>query len=295
MPQWRNDTVIAQEAGGWYNDVDGFPGVINVLKNDTDVDLADKPPVDKLSVSRIGLGAATTTDVGPIGNTTVVGAYGTLKINTKGETTYTIDNDNATVQALRLSGNTLSEVFTYELRDIDGSFRPTATITVTIRGANDTPVGVDDEGAVYEAGGVNNGTPGATPSLPNVLNNDTDVDLNGETKNVTGIRFRRESANTGVFTGVDATNPGIVAGSYGTLTMNYDGSYTYVVNQSATAVQRMVPGDTLIEYFSYLVTDALGDTDIAQIRITINGANDNPVASNDQAAAQAQAIAATVW
>ena len=49
----------------------------------------------------------------------------------------------------------------------------------------------------------------------------------------------------------------------------------------------MVPGDTLIEYFSYVVTDALGDKDIAQIRITINGANDNPVASDDQAAAQA--------
>ena len=104
---------------------------------------------------------------------------------------------------------------------------------------------------------------------------------------MTGIRYRRESSNTGVFTGVDATNPGVVAGSYGTLTMNSDGSYTYVVDQNATAVQRMVPGDTLMEYFSYLVTDALGDTDIAQIRITINGANDNPVASNDQAAAQA--------
>ena len=290
-PVANPDTVVAQEAGGWYNDVDGYPGIINVLKNDTDVDLADKPPVDKLSVSRIGLGATPTTDVGPIGNTTVVGAYGTLKINAKGETTYTIDNDNAAVQALRLSVNTLSEVFTYEMRDIDGSLRPTATITVTIRGANDTPVGVDDEGAVYEDGGVNNGTPGAAPSLPNVLNNDTDVDLNGETRNVTGIRYRRESSTTGVFTGVDATNPGIVSGSYGTLTMNYDGSYTYVVDQTATAVQRMVPGDTLIEYFSYLVTDALGDTDTAQIRITINGANDNPVASNDQAAAQAQAIA----
>ena len=181
-PVANNDAVNSLEAGGWYNDIDGLPGVINVLSNDTDVDLADKPPVDKLSVSRIGLGTATTTDVGLIGNTTVVGAYGTLKINSNGNTTYVIDNDNAAVQALRLSGNTLSEVFTYELRDIDGSFRPTATITVTIRGANDTPVGVDDEGAVYEAGGVNNGTPGAAANLPNVLANDTDVDLNGETK-----------------------------------------------------------------------------------------------------------------
>ena len=286
-PVANNDFVIAQEAGGWYNDIDGFPGAINVLKNDTDVDLADNPLVDKLSVSRIGLGLATTTDVGAIGNTTVVGTYGTLKINSNGDTTYVIDDDNPDVQALRLNTNTLVETFTYELRDRDGSFRPTATITVTIRGANDTPVGVDDEGAVFEAGGVNNGTPGAAAILPNVLDNDTDVDLNGETKNVTAIRYRKESSTTGVFTGVDAANPGVVAGSYGTLTMNYDGSYTYVVDQNATAVQRMVAGDTLIEYFSYIVNDKLGDEDIAQIRITINGAYDNPVASDDQASAQA--------
>ncbi|WP_287666394.1 VCBS domain-containing protein [Accumulibacter sp.] len=239
------------------------------------------------------MGSTTTTDVGPIGNTTVVGAYGTLKINSNGNTTYDIDDDHPAVQALRLSGNTLTETFTYEMRDLDGTLKPTATLTVTIRGANDTPLGVDDEGTVYEAGGVKNGTPGAPSILPNVLGNDIDVDsvANGETRNVTGIRYRKESSTVGVFTGVDATNPGIVAGNYGTLTMNYDGSYSYVVDQDATAVQRMVPGDTLIEYFSYVVTDQLGDEDIAQMRITINGANDNPVASDDQAAAQAQAIA----
>lgn len=290
-PVANHDAVYSQEAGGWFNDVDGLPGVINVLSNDTDVDLADKPSTEELTVTRIGLGATTTTNVAAIGNTTVVGLYGTLKINANGNTTYTINDDNLDVQALRLSGDTLSETFTYEMRDLDGTFRPTATLTVTIRGANDTPVGVDDEGAVYEAGGVNNGTPGAASVQPNVLSNDSDVDQNGETRNVTGIRYRKESATTGVFTGVDSANPGIVSGSYGTLTMNYDGSYSYAVDQNATAVQRLVPGDTLVEYFSYLVTDALGDNDVAQIRITINGANDNPVASDDQAAAQAQAIA----
>ena len=101
-------SVNAQEAGGWFNDIDGWPGVSNVLSNDTDVDLADNPSVDKLSVSRIGLGSTTTTDVGPIGNTTVVGAYGTLKINSNGNTTYVIDDDHPAVQALRLSGNTLT-------------------------------------------------------------------------------------------------------------------------------------------------------------------------------------------
>ncbi len=289
-PVANNDAVNALEAGGWYNDIDGLPGVINVLSNDTDVDLADKPSVDKLSVSRIGLGSTTTTDVGVIGNTTVVGAYGTLKINSNGNTTYVIDDDNPDVQALRLNGNILVETFTYEMLDLDGTLRPTATLTVTIQGANDTPVGVNDEGAVDEAGGVNNGTPGAPSVLPNVLANDTDVDLNGETKYVTGIRYRKESSATGVVTGIDATNPSVVAGSYGTLTIGADGSYRYVVDQNATAVQRLVVGDTLLETFSYLVSDKDGLTDIAELGITINGANDNPVASDDVADAQAQAI-----
>jgi hypothetical protein len=56
-------------------------------------------------------------------------------------------------------------------------------VTVTIRGRNDNPVGVNDTNTAVEAGGVTNGTAGTNPT-GNVLTNDTDVDsnANGETK-----------------------------------------------------------------------------------------------------------------
>ncbi len=46
---------------------------------------------------------------------------------------------NSAVQALRLSTNTLTDVFTYTMRDTAG-VTSTATLTITIHGANDAPV-----------------------------------------------------------------------------------------------------------------------------------------------------------
>ena len=153
-------------------------------------------------------------------------------------------------------------------------------MTVTIQGANDTPQGVDDDGVAIEAGGVFNGTPGSD-AIGNVLNNDIDVDsaANGETRTVTGIRPVAE-AGTGDFTPV--TGATAVAGLYGTLTINPDGSYSYVVNNSNPTVQRLSAGEQLVEFFSYRLTDTGGLNDVAQLRIVIQGANDNPVASDDR-------------
>ncbi len=292
-PAANSDAGFAIEAGGSLNNEAGTPAAGNILRNDTDVDLNDKPPapVEVLSVTLIKLGtdlSSGATTILPAGSAVVNGLYGTLSIRSNGEATYLVDENNADVQALRLDGQTLTETFSYRMRDVAG-LTSDATFTVSIRGRNDTPVGVNDEGSALEAGGVNNATPGSN-ATGNVLTNDTDVDsvANGETKSVTGIRFKRESDATGVMTGVPGDNSDVtVNGVLGALTIRSDGTYTYVVDNTATAVQRMVTGDQLFEFFSYLVTDAEGLTDIAQLRITINGANDNPVASDDQAAAQA--------
>ncbi|MFN7628777.1 MAG: LamG-like jellyroll fold domain-containing protein, partial [Pirellula sp.] len=52
--------------------------------------------------------------------------------------TYTVDNSNSAVQALRTTANTLSDVFTYTMRDTAG-LTSTTQLTVTIQGANDAP------------------------------------------------------------------------------------------------------------------------------------------------------------
>ncbi|TGN72922.1 DUF4082 domain-containing protein, partial [Bradyrhizobium yuanmingense] len=53
--------------------------------------------------------------------------------------TYTVNETDAAVQALRQSTDTLSDIFNYTMRDAAGATSST-TLTVTIHGANDAPV-----------------------------------------------------------------------------------------------------------------------------------------------------------
>ena len=62
-----------------------------------------------------------------------------------------------------------------------------------------------------------------------------------------------------------------MVGTYGTLTVAADGSYTYTLNNSLPAVQALDPGQTLTDNFGYVLTDGDGDTDGATLSITING------------------------
>ncbi|WP_433735999.1 VCBS domain-containing protein [Pseudomonas putida] len=275
-----DDSATAVEAGGTNNNVIGVDPTGQLLTNDTDVDIATN--ADKLhvvSVASVNNSGAQT----PVqGVTVIIGQYGQLLVGSNGAYQYIVDNNNPLVQALRLSGQTLTDRFDYVLADLAGE-TDVARLTVTIQGANDTPVGVNDTGIAIEAGGVFNGTAG-DDARGNVLTNDTDVDTaaNGETKTVTGIRAVAEG-NPGSFSPVGTP----IAGLYGTLTINANGTYTYVVNNDNITVQRLSAGEQLIEIFSYRVTDAGGLNDVAQLNIVIQGANDNPVASDDAADAQA--------
>ncbi|MDF3934568.1 VCBS domain-containing protein, partial [Pseudomonas citronellolis] len=277
------DIASATEAGGTNNQTPGVNPSGNVLDNDTDVDIATNNDVLRVISAGVQNGTQLPVTSGTI--TVVDGQYGRLTITAAGGTTYLVNNDDPRVQALLASSTPLVEVFTYTISDLAGATSQ-STITITIHGANDTPVGVDDAIEAQEAGGVLNGTAGIDPS-GNVLTNDTDVDA-GDSKTVTGIRALREAA-VGSLTEVTAGTPVVISGTYGTLTINSDGTYTYVVDNDNTAVQRLGANDQLIEYFTYRVTDAGGLSDLAEMRITIKGANDNPVASDDQAVAQAAA------
>ncbi|MDM0107949.1 VCBS domain-containing protein [Variovorax sp. J22R24] len=288
QPVAVDDVADATEAGGTDNRLIGVDPAGNLLTNDTDVDIATNG--DQLRVITFGLQGGQQVGLPSIGANSVNGLYGTLTVGANGGYQYVVNNDDPTVQALRLSGQTLVERFTYTLSDIEG-LRDTAVLTVTIHGANDTPVAVFDVGNAVEAGGVNNTTPGSN-ATGNVLANDTDVDsaANGETQQVTGVRNVGPLAQgpvSGVNPGTSAGTGTAVIGRYGTLTIGADGTYTYVVFDNDPAVQRMVPGDTLDDVFSYRVTDAAGLDDLTELRIIISGANDNPVASDDHADAQA--------
>ncbi|MGO6958992.1 VCBS domain-containing protein, partial [Rhizobium ruizarguesonis] len=86
------------------------------------------------TVTAVGFGATS----GTLG-TALNGTYGSLVLSASGVYSYAINESNAAVQALRQSTNTLSDVFSYTMRDTGGA-TATANLTVTIHGANDAPV-----------------------------------------------------------------------------------------------------------------------------------------------------------
>ncbi|WP_110656526.1 VCBS domain-containing protein [Salinicola halimionae] len=287
-PVANDDTAIAVEAGGTGNNIPGVDPNGFVLNNDTDIDIATNGDTLRVSQAGIDAGSLELVDANPAIPLDISGSYGTLVIGSDGFAQYLVDNDNANVQALRTASDTLQETFAYEITDA-GGLTSTASITVTINGANDTPVGVDDSGTATEAGGVDNGS-GGQDATGDVLDNDTDVDRAGETREVSGIRLGDDNTS-GAFEAVDddtdSTSGSVIEGQYGKLTIGADGSYRYQIDDDNTDVQRLGAGDSLSEAFSYRVTDAAGLNGVANLVITVEGNQDAPVATDNDTTAQA--------
>jgi VCBS repeat-containing protein len=230
-PVAHDDAGNAIEAGGRYNATPGADATGNVLDNDTDVD-------------QYGETKAVTAINGPLGAGAVAGTtagrYGTLTVQADGSYRYVIDNDNAAVQALRTSDETLTETFVYVVADRAGA-TATATLTITIHGQNDAPVARDDSNNV-------DNIHGQPITSGNVLPNDSDVDT-GDQLTVVGIRPGAKDA------GGASTPPGTrIAGSYGYLQINADGSYTYEIDLTNPAVQAAAGrGSILVDVFTYTV------------------------------------------
>ena len=139
-------------------------------------------------------------------------------------------------------------------------------------GINDPPVAVDDTDTVDEDGTVTK-----TGSQDDVLNDDTDAD-DSATLTVTAIQPSGGSSSD-VTSGTTYNDGTQSTGTYGTLTIGADGSYTYTADQDAA--DALDDGDTVTDVFTYTVTDENGETTTATITITVNGVNDTPVAQND--------------
>ena len=162
--------------------------------------------------------------------------FGTYTVTAAGVWTYTLDNSNAAVQALNV-GQTLTDTFT--ATTVDGTSQ---VVTITINGANDAAVITGTAtGAVTEAGGVANGTPG-TPTATGDLNS-TDVD-------------NPNDAWTAVSTATAS------AGGFGSYTLTAAGVWTYTLDNSNATVQALNVGQTLTDTFTATTVDgtaAAGD------------------------------------
>jgi VCBS repeat-containing protein len=184
----------------------------------------------------------------------VAGTYGSATINADGSYSYTLNNASAAVQGLR-AGQTATDSFTYTMRDAAGATSST-TLTVTVTGTNDGPVAVANTAAVQEDV--------TTSASGNVLTNDTDADV-GDTKTVSAVNGG--AGNVGV----------AVAGTYGSATINADGSYSYTLNNASAAVQGLRAGQTATDSFTYTMRDAAGATSSTTLTVTVTGTNDTPV------------------
>jgi hypothetical protein len=131
-----------------------------------------------------------------------------------------------------------TDSFEYQICDTDG-LCDTATVTITVTPVNDPPIAHDDYAFTSED----------VPVTIDVAGNDFDVDDNLDPPSAVAI-----------------SDP-----SYGTLTNNGDGTFTYTPNANFYGV----------DSFVYRVCDTDGLCDVATVTITVTPENDPPVAKDD--------------
>ncbi len=160
--------------------------------------------------------------------------------------------------------------FTYTVTD-GALLSNTATVTVNVAAVNDAPVAVADTGAVNEDATL---TRTALTGVIQGAGTDTDVDNTTASLVVSGVVVGAGPVTQGA--GV-ATS---LAGTYGHLILNANGSYTYIADQAAA--DGLATGATATDVFTYTVRDpgnAVSNT--TTLTITVTGTNDAPVCAVD--------------
>ena len=165
----------------------------------------------------------------------------------------------------------MTDVFVYTVSDGNGGTDKLKYHNYCY-GINDNPVAVNDTDSVNE-----DATVAKTGAQDDAINDDTDADASASLT-VTKIRPNGGSDST-VSSGSTYNSSGrSVTGTYGTLTIGADGSYTYVADQDVA--DALDAGDTVTDVLSCTVSD--GTTPVAAtLTITVTGVNDAPVAVND--------------
>ncbi len=242
-------------------------------KAPTDVTDTD-PENDALNVCGVIAGTSSVTPTGDVG-TPVRGIYGIVQINLDGTYTYQVDNTNAQVANLPV-GSILFDTFTYCATDGKGGFDKT-TLTITITGSkvpNDPPVAKPDTNTTT--------ADSQTPSRGNVLGGPgkaptdvTDMDPNNDPLTVCGV----VAGNSATVPSTGVGTP--VVGTYGTVTVNADGTYSYQVDRNDPRVLALQQGQKIDDVFTYCLSDGKGGLDKTTLTITITGVNDCPVAVSD--------------
>ncbi|MFJ7312421.1 retention module-containing protein [Pseudomonas sp. NPDC098747] len=176
------------------------------------------------------------------------GNYGQILLNPNGTYTYTLTSPATTTPNADDGANTLTETFTYQATDSLGNI-VTSTIVVSI--VDDVPKAMNDSNA-------NSASETQLTLSGNVLTND----VQGADVVATG------PITAGTFTG-----------TYGTLVLNANGTYTYTLDATDADFKNLHGGGNGTETFTYTLTDADGDTSTANLVLNVHN-NDDPVVLN---------------
>jgi len=172
------------------------------------------------------------------------GTYGSFVVDATGKWTYSLNNSDATVQALA-EGQKVTDTITVTVDDGHGG-TATQVVTVTITGTNDAPtIGGQVSGSVKED---------VTQVVTGQLTK-TDVDTNDT--------HTWSVANNG-------------KGTYGTLSVDNTGKWTYTLDNASTKVQALADGQQVQDTITVTVSDGKGGTATQVITVTVTGTNDVP-------------------
>ena len=183
---------------------------------------------------------------------------GVFTINMDGSFTFATNGDFESLAG----GASLVTNVTYTIDDGFGG-TSSATVSVTVNGANDAPTPQDDALSTLED------TASITGSVFIDNGNGVDSDVDGDPFTVTDVN----SSVSNVGFPVPGSNGGL-------FTINTDGSYTFATNGDFETLQE---GDSITTLVSYTIDDGNDGTGTANVVVTVNGANDAPIAVADSA------------
>ena len=190
-------------------------------------------------------------------NPSVSGAA--VDIDTAGDYTYTPTADMIADWQHLAVGESLSDTFTYDIRDEDGG-HATGTVTVVIEGRNDAPAAVGDDRETTEDELI----------VIDVLSNDTDVD-NGHVLSL--LSFDPLSRHLATITRDPANPNALIYNPLGKYHYDAAGNIAYAPGAS-DLLQEKPLGEATFDTFRYTVKDEWLATSTATVTVKVNGLND---------------------
>ncbi|MCG6651856.1 hypothetical protein GHT87_15670, partial [Acinetobacter baumannii] len=288
-PEAKADTGTVTEDGA------ALEGNVITGGSSNSTDVADSLGTDATQVTGVSKGSSTTEQTGNVGGTGLAGDYGTLILNSDGSYSYTVDPNNATVNALK-DGGKLTETFSYTIKDADGDWS-TTTLTITINGHTDGLPSItpnDENGnnvggqiTVYESGlSTGSNASAASESASGTIQINagdglSSINIGGQNFSLSQLQSlssSNPSAAINVAGGTIVLNGFTANSSVGGIPTSGSLSYTYTLNNAQT--HSVVGNDgLLLSGIPLSVTDAGGVTTTGSLVVQV--IDDVPTAVND--------------